>query len=178
MNPPRIAQQEDEKYMRLALSQAVRAMEDNEVPAGCVIVSRDPAEVSVPPRIVGRAHNQVERLRDPTAHAEMIAITQAASATGDWRLTTCTLYVTKEPCAMCAGAIVLARIPRVVFGATDPRRGGAVSVFNILQHPGLVHRCDVTAGVLEADCSAILKDFFRRRREEGGAGPGGSGEEA
>ena len=114
--------------------------------------------------VIGRAHNQVELLKDATAHAEMIAITQAAAALGDWRLTGTVLYVTKEPCAMCAGAIVLARIPTVVFGAADPRRGGAVSVFNILQHPALNHRCEVIGGVLEEECAALLRGFFRDKR--------------
>jgi tRNA(adenine34) deaminase len=132
-----------------------------------VIVRPDPA---APDRrvVIGSAHNQVELLKDPTAHAEMIAITQAAAAVGDWRLADTTLYVTKEPCAMCAGAIVLARIPRVVFGTPDPQRG-AVSVFNILRHPQLNHRCDVTAGVLEEECRALLREFFRAAR--GGSPP-------
>jgi len=151
--------------MRLALAQARAAGEDGEVPTGCVIV-RLPGAAGGRAAVVGRAHNQVERLRDPTAHAEMIAITQAAEAAGDWRLTGAVLYVTKEPCAMCAGAIVLARIPVVVFGAADPQRGGAVSVFSILNHPRLNHRCEVIAGVLEEECRALLQEFFRQRRSE------------
>ena len=95
----------------------------------------------------------------------MIAITQAASAYGDWRLTNTTLYVTKEPCAMCAGAIVLARIPKIVFGVADPKRGGAVSVFNITQHPDLIHRCEIVSGILEDECRGILQSFFRAKRQ-------------
>jgi tRNA(adenine34) deaminase len=151
------------RYMQMAIRQAVDAMEEAEVPAGCVIVHY-PA--GAPARVIGLAHNQVETLKDPTAHAEILAITQAAAALGNWRLTDTVLYVTKEPCAMCAGAIVLARIPTVVFGAYDPKRGGAVSVFNILNHPQLNHRCEVIAGVMEPDCRTLLQEFFRARREE------------
>ena len=154
-----------EHYMRMALDQARKAFEAGETPTGCVII-RKPAEALPGTGVVlARAHNQVELLKDPTAHAEMIAITQAASAVGDWRLTDTILYVTKEPCAMCAGAIVLARVPTVVFGAPDLKRGGAVSVFNILDHKQLNHRCKVVAGVLEEDCAALLQDFFRARRK-------------
>lgn len=153
-----------EHYMRLAIKQAELAGEKGEVPAGCIIVRTKTQEGEPVGSIIGRAHNQVEMLRDPTAHAEMIAITQAASAAGGWRLTDTVLYVTKEPCAMCAGAIVLARIPLVVFGVTDPMRGGAVSVFNILNHPSLIHRCDMVSGVLEEECRALLQNFFRKRR--------------
>ena len=154
---------EHEKFMRIALCQAETAMVKGEVPTGCVIVrgghATDPNQ-----HIIGRAHNQVELLKDPTAHAEMIAITQAANAFGDWRLTDTVLYVTKEPCAMCAGAIVLARIPVVVFGAPDPRRGGAVSVFNILDNRNLNHRCTVITGVLQDQCADLLRGFFQSRR--------------
>ena len=149
--------------MQMAIRQAVDAMEEGEVPAGCVIVRNTPDGHS---RVIGRAHNQVETLKDPTAHAEILAITQAAAALSNWRLTDTVLYVTKEPCAMCAGAIVLARIPLVVFGAYDPKRGGAVSVFNILNHPQLNHRCEVVAGVMEQECRTLLQEFFRARREE------------
>lgn len=154
---------DDEKYMQMALREAHRAAEAGEVPTGCVIVHvpRDGER----PSVIARAHNQVETLKDPTAHAEMIAITQAASALGDWRLTNTTLYVTKEPCAMCAGAIVLARIPRLVFGVSDPKRGGAVSVFNIVQHPDLIHRCEVTAGVQAGASLELLQAFFQQRRQ-------------
>ena len=151
-------------YMRMAIRQAQAALEEGEVPTGCVIVRSSPELAAGQGRLIGRAHNQVELLKDPTAHAEILAITQAAQAVGDWRLTDTVLYVTKEPCAMCAGAIVLARIPVVVFGTPDPQRGGAVSVFNILQHPNLNHRCEVIADVLADECRALLQDFFRQRR--------------
>ena len=154
-----------EHYMRLALDQARLAAEDGEVPAGCVIVNRKARGDLTPGAVIGRAHNQVERLKDPTAHAEMIAITQAGAALGDWRLTDTVLYVTKEPCAMCAGAIVLARVPCVYYGTTDPQRGGAASVFNILNHPALNHRCDVIAGILQTECRDLLQAFFRGKRD-------------
>ena len=147
---------DDEKYMTMALREAMAAGDNGEVPVGAVIVHGG--------KIVGKAFNQVEMLRDPTAHAEILAITQAAAALGDWRLTDTVLYVTKEPCAMCAGAIVMARIPRVVFGTRDPQRGGAVSVFNILKHPNLNHRSDVVEGVLEEQCRELLTAFFKKRR--------------
>lgn len=150
--------------MRLAIKQAETAREKGEVPTGCVIIRTRQQDDQPALSIIGRAHNQVEMLHDPTAHAEMIAITQAASAVGDWRLADTILYVTKEPCAMCAGAIVLARIPLVVFGVPDPQRGGAVSVFNILNHKALNHRCDIVSGVLEEECRAILQGFFRECR--------------
>jgi tRNA(adenine34) deaminase len=154
-----------EHYMRMALREAQQAAAEDEVPTGCVIVQlSENSEDGSRGQVIGRAHNQVERLQDPTAHAEMIAITQAASAFGDWRLTDTVLYVTKEPCAMCAGAIVLARIPTVVFGVADPKRGGAVSVFNIVRHPDLIHRCEVVQNVLEDECRFILQDFFRAKR--------------
>jgi len=154
-----------EHYMRMALREAQQAAEEDEVPTGCVIVQLpENREDGSRGQVIGRAHNQVERLQDPTAHAEMIAITQAASAFGDWRLTDTVLYVTKEPCAMCAGAIVLARIPTVVFGVADPKRGGAVSVFNIVRHPDLIHCCEVIEGILEDECRFILQDFFRAKR--------------
>ena len=153
-----------EHYMRLALRQATAARDAGEVPTGCVIVDVDAAGEPGRSSVIAQAHNQVETLKDPTAHAEMIAITQAASARGDWRLTGTILYVTKEPCAMCAGAIVLARIPTVVFGVTDPVRGGAVSVFGILDHPQLNHRARVVPGVLAEECAQLLQGFFRQRR--------------
>lgn len=150
-------------YMQMALREAQRAADANEVPTGCVIIYHPPDGGR--DRVVARAHNQVETLKDPTAHAEMIAITQAAAALGDWRLTHTTLYVTKEPCAMCAGAIVLARIPDLVFGVPDPARGGAVSVFQIVEHPALISNCRVTAGILESDCRNMLQSFFRHKRQ-------------
>lgn len=144
------------RFMTLALREAESAAEEGEVPCGAVIVREG--------RILGRAHNQVETLKDPTAHAEILAITQAASALGDWRLTGCTIYVTKEPCPMCAGAIVLARIPELVFAVPDPKRGGAVSVFSIADCPTLNHRVHVTQGILAEACLEVLRDFFRKRR--------------
>ena len=147
-----------DSYMRQALAEAQKSAEADEVPVGALVVRAG--------HVIGRAHNQVELLKDPTAHAEMIAITQAAAAIGDWRLTETTLYVTKEPCPMCAGAIVLARIPTVVFGVPDPLRGGAVSVFTILNHPQLNHRPEVVQGVLEAECREMLQTFFRKRRRK------------
>ena len=155
-----------EKYMRSAIRQAEKAFEAGEVPTGCVIVDMLPTKSGGVPRVIGSAHNQTELLKDPTAHAEMIAITQASSARGDWRLTDTVLYVTKEPCAMCAGAIVLARIPTIVFGLSDPKRGGAVSVFNIVDHPQLNHRADVVPGILEDECRRLLQSFFQARRAD------------
>ena len=147
-----------EARMRLALRQAQLAADAEEVPVGAVIYHGD--------TLVGQAWNQTEMLKDPTAHAEILAITQAAAAVGDWRLTDCTLYVTKEPCPMCAGAIVLARIPLVVWGMSDPLRGGAISRFQILQTPELNHRAEVLTGVLEEECAEIIKKFFRKRRSD------------
>jgi tRNA(adenine34) deaminase len=149
--------------MRLALREAERAAEANEVPTGCVIVRPSQHSIEVSPRVLARAHNQTEMLKDPTAHAEILAITQAAAALGDWRLTDTILYVTKEPCAMCAGAIVLARIPLVVWGLSDPKRGGH-SVFSILNHEGLNHRPEIVAGVLETECREMFQAFFREKR--------------
>lgn len=146
----------DPEHMRTAVRQARRAAEAKEVPVGAAIYKGA--------TLLAQAHNQVETLKDPTAHAEMIAITQAASALGDWRLAGTVLYVTKEPCPMCAGAIVLARIPMVVWGVTDPVRGGAASVFNILQNKALNHRTDYVAGFLDEECRAILQGFFRDLR--------------
>ena len=147
-----------EVRMRMALRQAKMAAEAGEVPVGAVIYNGG--------ELAGQAWNQTQLLKDPTAHAEMLAITQAASAAGDWRLTDSILYVTKEPCPMCAGAIVLARIPLVVWGMSDPQRGGGVSRFNILQSAELNHRSEVLTGVLEAECTAIMKEFFKKRRLE------------
>lgn len=144
--------------MRRAIRQARLAAEAGEVPVGAVLYHGD--------TLVGQAYNQTCTLKDPTAHAEMLAITQAAAALGDWRLADCTLYVTKEPCPMCAGAIVLARIPLVVWGASDPRRGGAISRFQILDSRDLNHRPTLLPGVLEPECAEILTTFFRARRAE------------
>jgi tRNA(adenine34) deaminase len=148
----------DEYFMRQALRQAQKAHAADEVPVGAVVVRES--------NIIARAHNQVELLKDATAHAEMLALTQAEAAVGDWRLTDCDLYVTKEPCAMCAGALVHTRIRRVIFGCTDPAAGAAGSVMNLLQMPALNHRCDIASGVLQDECAAILQDFFRKRRDE------------
>jgi tRNA(adenine34) deaminase len=148
----------DEHLMREALRQAQKAYAADEVPVGAVVVLEG--------RIIGRAHNQVELLKDATAHAEMLALTQAESAIGDWRLTQCDLYVTKEPCAMCAGAVVHTRIRRVIFGCADPSAGAAGSVFNLLKMPTFNHQCETTSGVLEKECAAILQNFFRKRRGE------------
>ena len=151
----------DENFMREALRQAQKANEAGEVPVGAIIVRAG--------KIIARAHNQVELLKDATAHAEMLALTQAEAAVGDWRLDECDLYVTKEPCAMCAGALVHTRIRRVIFGRTDPVAGAAGSVMNLLQMPALNHRCDIASGVLQDECATILQDFFRKRRNERGA---------
>src|SRR5947207_10975703 len=148
----------DEYFMREALRQAQKACDAGEVPVGAVVVLAG--------KIIGRAHNQVELLKDATAHAEMLALTQAEAAVGDWRLTECDLYVTKEPCPMCAGALVHTRIRRVIFGCADPSAGAAGSITNLLQMPTLNHRCDISSGVLRDKCSAILQDFFRKRRDE------------
>ena len=156
-------QKTHQHYMTMALRQARTAAEEGEVPTGCVIVRSDSEQQSAP-RLIGSAHNQTELLKDPTAHAEMIAITQAAAALGDWRLTNTVLYVTKEPCVMCAGAIILARIPLVVYGATDSARGG-ISVFNLLDQPQLNHRCEVISGVLLDECRDLLRSFFQERRQ-------------
>ena len=144
--------------MREALRQAQKAFATDEVPVGAIIVREG--------KIIGRAHNQVELLKDATAHAEMLALTQAEAAVGDWRLTDCDLYVTKEPCPMCAGALVHTRIRRVIFGCADPSGGAAGSMLNLLQMATLNHRCEVTSGVLQNECAAVLQDFFRKRREE------------
>ena len=148
-----------EHFMRLALEEARRAMAEDEVPIGAVIVRAG--------RVIASAHNQREQLRDPTAHAEMIAITQAAGALQTWRLEDCTLYVTLEPCPMCAGAIVLARIPTVVYGADDPKGGAVRSLYQLLEDPRLNHRCQVVSGVLKDDCSRILSEFFLAQRTLG-----------
>ena len=146
-------------YMRLALAEAEQALVENEVPVGAVIVQAE--------RVIASAHNQREALHDPTAHAEMIAITQAASNLGDWRLEACTLYVTLEPCIMCCGAILLARLPMVVYGATDPKAGAAGSLFHLLSDPRLNHRCQLIPGVLALPSGEILTRFFQAQRKLG-----------
>ncbi len=148
-----------EHYMRMSIQLARETEEAGEVPVGCVIVHQG--------RIIGAAANQREMLRDPTAHAEMLAITQAAESLGDWRLEECTLYVTLEPCPMCAGAIINARIPLVVFGASDPKAGAAGSLYNLLSDPRLNHRCQVFPGVLAVECGQLLTGFFQRQRAMG-----------
>ncbi len=152
----------DHYFMREALRQALKAAEAEEVPVGAVIVRAG--------KILGRAYNQVELLKDATAHAEMLALTQAEAAVGDWRLADCDLYVTKEPCAMCAGALVHTRIRRLIFGCADTSAGAAGSVINLLQMPGFNHRCDITSGVLQNECAAVLRNFFRKRRSENESG--------
>jgi tRNA(adenine34) deaminase len=147
----------DEYFMHEALRMASKGARSGEVPVGAVVVREG--------KIIARAHNQVELLKDATAHAEMLALTQAEAAVGDWRLIDCGLYVTKEPCAMCAGALVHTRVGRVIFGCADPAAGAAGSVINLLQMPTLNHRCDIASGVLENECAAILKNFFRERRD-------------
>jgi len=156
MPEPLIDLQSDHFFMGEALRQAVRAYEAEETPVGAVVVREG--------HIIARAFNQVELLKDATAHAEMLAITQAEEAVGDWRLTDCTLYVTKEPCPMCAGAIVHVRLARVGFGANDPKAGAAGSALNLLQFPSLNHRCEITAGVREPECRQLLKTFFAEQR--------------
>src|SRR5438552_17301358 len=147
----------DEYFMCEALRMAQKAYDANEVPVGAVVARKG--------KIIARAYTQVEVLKDATAHAEMLALTQAEAAVGDWRLIDCDLYVTKEPCAMCAGALVHTRIRRVIFGCTDPSAGAAGSVINLLQMPAFNHRCEITSGVLQKECATILQDFFRKRRE-------------
>src|ERR1043166_7639735 len=138
----------DEYFMREALRLARKAYDADEVPVGAVVVRGD--------KIIARAHNQVELLKDATAHAEILALTQAEAALGDWRLIDCDLYVTKEPCPMCAGALVHTRIRRVIFGCTDPSAGAAGGVMNLLQMPRFNHRCEIASGVLQDECAAIL----------------------
>jgi len=144
--------------MREALRLAGKARAAKEVPVGAIVVRAD--------RIISRGYNQVELLKDATAHAEMLALTAAEAAVGDWRLTDCDLYVTKEPCPMCAGAIVHTRIRRLIFGCPDLRAGAAGTVMNLLDNPSLNHRSQVTSGVLQNECAAMLQVFFRERRSE------------
>lgn len=156
MEDPIIDLSSDPHFMGEALRQAQRAYAAEEVPIGAVIVRRG--------EVIARAWNQVETLKDATAHAEMLAITQAESEVGDWRLTDCDLYVTKEPCPMCAGAIVHARLRRVIFGCGDPKGGAAGGWINLLQGTPLNHRCELTMGVRSEECAGILKTFFAERR--------------
>jgi len=161
--PPIIDLHSDHYFMGEALRQAARAYAAGEVPVGAVVVREG--------RIIARAFNQVEMLKDATAHAEMLALTQAEAVAGDWRLTDCTLYVTKEPCPMCAGAIVHVRLARVVFGVGDPKGGAAGGALNLLQFPGLNHHCEISAGVCETECRELLRAFFTEQRAKS-KGPG------
>lgn len=150
--------QPDDIFMREALRLAEKARAGKEVPVGAIVVRQQ--------KIISRGYNQVELLKDATAHAEMLALTAAEAAVGDWRLIDCDLYVTKEPCPMCAGAIVHTRIRRVIFGCPDIRAGAAGTVMNLVDNASLNHRCQVTGNVLHNECAAILQDFFRQRRIE------------
>jgi tRNA(adenine34) deaminase len=149
---------EDERLMKLAIEQARIAEENGDVPIGAVIVYEN--------QIIGRAYNQREQLQDPTAHAEIIALTQAAAFLESWRLHGCTIYVTLEPCPMCAGALVLARVDRLVYGCDDPKTGAVKSLYNIVTDERLNHTVNVTSGVLAEECSGVLQQFFQRRRIE------------
>ena len=148
----------DELYMKEAIKEAIKAFDKDEVPVGAIIVHKD--------TIIARAHNQIRMLKDPTAHAEMIAITQAANYLQNERLIDCSIYVTIEPCSMCIGAMVLARIDRLIYGASDPKTGACGSVMNIANHEKLNHRIKVKRGVLEEETSVILKEFFRKKRSK------------
>lgn len=149
--------QPDELVMREALRLAEKARVAEEVPVGAVVLREG--------KIISRGYNQVELLKDATAHAEMLALTAAEAAVGDWRLIDCDLYVTKEPCPMCAGAIVHTRIRRLIFGCPDVRAGAAGTVMNLVDNSALNHRCQITSGVLQNECAAILQDFFRKKRQ-------------
>lgn len=144
--------------MKLAIDQAFIAADNGDVPVGTVIVFEG--------IVIAKAHNQRQLLNDPTAHAEIIALTQAAEAVGNWRLNGCTIYVTLEPCPMCAGALVMARIDRLVFGCEDPKAGACGSLYNIVQDQRLNHNMEITSGVLETECGQVLSDFFKTRRDE------------
>ncbi|MFH0947334.1 MAG: tRNA adenosine(34) deaminase TadA [Planctomycetota bacterium] len=157
---PRSGEDADEVFMELALREAARALEEDEVPVGAVMVASG--------SVIARAHNQVRQLRDPTAHAEMLAITQAAAALENERLGTVTLYVSLEPCAMCAGALVLSRLDRVVFGARDQKAGACGSVYDILRDPRMNHRPEVTAGVGAERSGLMLREFFDSQRRRAG----------
>jgi tRNA(adenine34) deaminase len=148
-----------EHFMKLALEEAEQALREDEVPVGAVIVHQE--------RVIAVAHNQREQLHDPTAHAEMIAITQAAESLQSWRLDGCTLYVTLEPCPMCAGAILQARIPTLVYGTTDPKAGAVHTLYHMLDDPRLNHRCQTVSNILAQPCAAILSRFFQAQRRLG-----------
>jgi len=148
------------QHMQMALEEAAIAADEDEVPVGAVIVSLERG-------VIAQAHNQREQLNDPTAHAEMIALTQAATALSSWRLERCVIYVTLEPCPMCAGAIVQARVPYVVFGATDPKAGGCETLYQITNDPRLNHRAQVISGVMAERCAEVLSEFFAAKRKLG-----------
>jgi len=150
--------QKDQQYLRAAITAAKIAEENGDVPIGAVIVYQN--------RIIGKAYNQREQLQDPTAHAEIIALTQAAAALENWHLNGCTMYVTLEPCCMCAGALVLSRMDRLVYGCDDPKTGACKSLYNIVQDERLNHRLEVTSGVLREQCREQLQEFFAKRRIE------------
>jgi tRNA(adenine34) deaminase len=152
----RVTSVDDERFMRLAIAEAERALGHGDVPIGAVVV-RDG-------EVIGAGHNERELRQDPTAHAEAIALREASAAVGSWRVLDTTLYATLEPCAMCAGAIVLARVPRVVYGCADPKAGAAGSVLDVLAEPRLNHRPEVVGGVLAGDCARLLTAFFGARR--------------
>lgn len=146
----------DEEYMRMALCEARAAYEEDEVPIGAVVIRNG--------EVVSKAHNLRETINDPTAHAEIVAIREASRILGTWRLTDCELYVTIEPCPMCAGAIVQSRIRRLIYGAQDPKAGACGTIMNIVQNQFLNHRVEVMAGILEDECSAIMKEYFKNKR--------------
>jgi len=150
----------EDEWMQVCIVEARRALEHDDVPIGCVVVDADGIELA-------RAHNAREHDQDPTAHAELVALKGAAMKRGSWRLDRATMYVTLEPCAMCAGALVLARVARLVYGATDPKAGAVGSLYNIAQDARLNHRLDVTAGVLADECGALLTEFFAGKRPGG-----------
>ena len=150
---------EDERFMQAAIREAYAALEEDDVPVGAVVVRSG--------RIIGRGHNQREKLKDPTAHAEMIALTAASMSVGNWRLNDCTLYVTLEPCAMCAGAMVLARISRLVYGAVDPKAGACTSLYSIPTDECLNHQVELGEPVLGDECASLLREFFARQRAQG-----------
>ena len=157
MAPLLAGQQPHDRWMRLALDEARAAAAEDEVPVGAIVVAAG--------RVIASAHNQREQLADPTAHAEMIALTQAAAQLGSWRLEGCTLYVTLEPCPMCAGAILQARVPTVIWGAPDPKAGAVESLYKLFEDPRLNHRVEHMGRVLADDCGRILSDFFKQKRK-------------
>ncbi len=150
--------QTDERFMRMAIDQAMIAEENGDVPIGCVVIFDG--------KVIAKGYNQREQLNDPTAHAEMIALTAASDFMGNWRLGGCTMYVTLEPCTMCAGALVLARIDRLVYGCDDPKTGAIKSLYNIVSDERLNHSIEVSSDVLGDDCSSLMSEFFARRRRE------------